>query len=374
MHPLTCAFACSHTHTRVHTHIRTHTLTHASRYGPSIVDFRSGEILTASVLLGFSPFTREASSYSLDVSSATPYLEADHPDVLRNLLFTVIHEVGHTLGLRHNFIGPEDGNSSVMAYPDPMDTTCSSEGCYGGHLLTAPGKYDLYAIKYGYSLLAGEVRDARHPKLDILANGQPITDDTVSLVPMNPLFATDECIWMGCDPRVRRWGANLFDMGREKMRFALCRRKKLLALVQRGTLASHVYSRRVRSLLHAACSAVAASVELVGGVMLDATRQSSVPVGASWFGDMSASVVDLLVGDVYRLTTDEMSFLLNRPEPGSYARVPTDVLQIHASHADWLLPRLLSSLRLQRLEYQRAIDQKMGVGTYDIISAVAWGW
>ena len=36
---------------------------------------------------------------------------------------TVIHEVGHTLGLRHNFISSEDGNSSVMDYVDPLDTT-----------------------------------------------------------------------------------------------------------------------------------------------------------------------------------------------------------------------------------------------------------
>ena len=93
-----------------------------------------------------------------------PLLNADHPGVKKAIRKTVIHEVGHALGLRHNFIGCEDGNSSVMAYVDPLDTLGGEAGqaVFGGHFLTTPGVYDAYAIRYGYTPLEGETLRERH--------------------------------------------------------------------------------------------------------------------------------------------------------------------------------------------------------------------
>jgi predicted Zn-dependent protease with MMP-like domain len=38
-------------------------------------------------------------------------LDADDPDVLLAIESVVIHEVGHTLGLRHNFMAAATGNT-----------------------------------------------------------------------------------------------------------------------------------------------------------------------------------------------------------------------------------------------------------------------
>ena len=61
------------------------------------------------------------------------------------------HEVGHTLGLAHNFLASAYGRASVMDYPAPLLRVA------GGHLDLAdayrngPGAYDTLAIRYAYT-------------------------------------------------------------------------------------------------------------------------------------------------------------------------------------------------------------------------------
>ena len=190
-------------------------------FGPSIVDCRTGEIMRAHVLLGLEPMIRSASRSSFDAlegSNVTftdrqPMLPADHPDVMKTIVSVVAHEIGHCIGLRHNFIAAEDGNSSVMEYTEDVDTTSNPlEPCYGALFLYEPGVYDIYAIKYGYTPLPGEQTGQRHPALALLANGQDAADNAgVAAVAMNPLFATDgscetDSPSIGC-ARGRCWGA-----------------------------------------------------------------------------------------------------------------------------------------------------------------------
>ena len=85
-----------------------------------------------------------------------PLLDADHPDVLKNILSTVVHEVGHTLGLAP-ILCQED--TSAMCYADDVDTSMFVDcinveqaekrppAQYGGHFLYAPENM-IHAIKY----------------------------------------------------------------------------------------------------------------------------------------------------------------------------------------------------------------------------------
>ncbi len=76
----------------------------------------------------------------------------------------IMHEVGHTLGLRHNFVGSElvsyeemnsegfDGpiSSSVMDYL-PVNIAFGDDVVQGPWTTTELGPYDLWAISYGYT-------------------------------------------------------------------------------------------------------------------------------------------------------------------------------------------------------------------------------
>ncbi|WP_164017630.1 zinc-dependent metalloprotease [Pyxidicoccus trucidator] len=77
--------------------------------------------------------------------SLTPKQKAEN--ALTNL---VLHEIGHTLGLRHNFSGTRvyDGGDSVLRSSTVMDYPEFDDAIHG----TQPGPYDVQAVRYLYGL------------------------------------------------------------------------------------------------------------------------------------------------------------------------------------------------------------------------------
>jgi hypothetical protein len=85
---------------------------------------------------------------------------------------TLIHEMGHNLGLRHNFQGSEDKDNyysdaelKTMGIDHAMPFSSVME--YGDDLkaLTVLGKYDIAALRFGY-LRTVETKDGRSMKVD----------------------------------------------------------------------------------------------------------------------------------------------------------------------------------------------------------------
>ena len=123
------------------------------------------------------------------------------------------HEVGHTLGLRHNFKGStsipfnklhdkkythKHGlSSSVMDYiPVNINKDPSKQGYYfTGNIRV--GAYDEWAIQYGYTYLEDEISGIQHPSLQALATeGES-----------NPhiAFASDGDAYIAQDPKAKRY-------------------------------------------------------------------------------------------------------------------------------------------------------------------------
>ena len=200
--------------------------------------------------------------------------------VTQGLKLVTMHEVGHTLGLRHNFkastwrsladindvskTSRDGASASVMDYlPVNIVPTGKTQGDYYAARL---GPYDLWAIEYGYKPLPGGSPEAERAELEKIAgrSGEPAL-----------AFATDEDTdWGDPDPL-----SNRFDLGGDPLEFARSRAElvaqvmpligeRMTAAEKDGTIPGYARVRQAFGVLLATHGqAMHAASRLIGGVV-----------------------------------------------------------------------------------------------------------
>jgi len=122
-------------------------------YGMSVSDPRTGEILKGHVTLGA---LRVRQDVLLADGLLSPYGEGDDERSVEMALARIrqlaAHEIGHTLGLAHNFAASTNDRASVMDYPAPM-VRFDEAGELDLSEAYAPGcgEWDELVIRYGYA-------------------------------------------------------------------------------------------------------------------------------------------------------------------------------------------------------------------------------
>ena len=187
-------------------------------YGPSVSDPRSGEILNANIGFYHNVASLVEAWYWTQAGASDPRArQLPFPDSLMGLMMAYVatHEVGHSLGLRHNMIAstyyPVDSlrsrsftcrmkgtSPSIMDYArynyvaQPGDSACLMQGI---------GPYDYFAISWGYRRVPkASSPDAERPTLDSLArlqDGNPYFRWIGDGEPIDPRIVTEA---LGDDP------------------------------------------------------------------------------------------------------------------------------------------------------------------------------
>ncbi|MFN8260655.1 MAG: zinc-dependent metalloprotease [Chitinophagales bacterium] len=227
-------------------------------YGPSFVNPRTGEILGADIMLeliylsnrlpleklydvaaldnmqasiplnydncAFGETMHQNILYGTQMLNAFGFTDIDKDEFIKQALYDlVLHEVGHTFGLNHNFIAsqlhtPEQMQdpvlgatigltASVMDYTIPnISTDKSKQGLFFD---IKPGPYDKWAIQYGYAAAANDSEEK-----DAL---QKILAESVKKENRFMNDADDmRSVGRGIDPR-----ANISDMSDDPIGYAI---------------------------------------------------------------------------------------------------------------------------------------------------------
>ena len=163
----------------------------------------------------------EQLAYALDVLEARGDLEPDSPEaeqfVLDYLKDVAMHEVGHTLGLRHNFRASRVYGDAQLSDP-AFTTTQALTGSvmeYASVNLAEPGRppvkpfqvtlgpYDYWAIEYAYKPIDAAAEEAELARI-AARSAEPAL-----------AFGTDEDNSLGIDPETLH-----FDLGSDPIAFA----------------------------------------------------------------------------------------------------------------------------------------------------------
>jgi hypothetical protein len=135
-----------------------HRSTRGWSYGASVVDPRTGEIIKGQVSLGSLRVRQDyliAQGLLAPFENGTPLGNGDDKMLkmaLERLKQLAAHEVGHTLGLMHNYASSVNNRASVMDYPHPLvRVNAAAEIDLNNAYDKGIGEWDKVAITWGYS-------------------------------------------------------------------------------------------------------------------------------------------------------------------------------------------------------------------------------
>ena len=144
-----------------------HRSTRGWSYGASVTDPRTGEIIKGHVTLGSLRVRQDyliAQGLLAPFENGTPLGDGGDKMLkmaLQRLKQLAAHEVGHTIGLMHNYAASVSNRASVMDYPHPtVRLNAAGDPDLSDAYDNKIGEWDKVAIRFGYQDYSGSANEA----------------------------------------------------------------------------------------------------------------------------------------------------------------------------------------------------------------------
>jgi Met-zincin/Domain of unknown function (DUF5117) len=346
--------------------------------GATVTDPRTGEIIKGLVTLGS---LRVRQDYMIAEGLLSPYKTGNEtPPELREWALARMrqlsaHEVGHTLGLGHNYYDSDAGRISTLDYPHPLvtlkaDGTLDLSKVYDDRI----GEWDKVAIAYGYQ----DFPDGT----DENAALDKILDDAWK---RDVRYLTNQDL--GAHPRVNQW-SNGTDAAAELTRMMDVRRSALARFgetaIKSGQPLAQLEEVLVPLYLHHRYQVEAAS-HVVGGshyiyAIRGDGRVAQRPATAAEQTAALKALVSVLKPSELALPTPLLKVIAPRP-PGysatrelfpRYTGSTFDAITPAVVAAEMTMAFLLDAERCARLVEQHALDASLP-GFEQVLDAVDAG-
>jgi Met-zincin/Domain of unknown function (DUF5117)/Domain of unknown function (DUF5118) len=341
-----------------------HRATRGWSYGGAITDPRTGEMMKGHVILGS---LRARQDFLIGEGLAAPYATGTEKAtqveqmVLARIRQLSAHEVGHTLGMAHNYISSAQNRTSVMDYPHPMvQLKPNGDIDIGSAYTDGIGDWDKVAVTWGYGEFTGNERASLDSVL-VAARGRGLT------------FLTDQDArpTSSAHPNTHLWD-NGADAVTELKRMMTVRQRALArfgeTVIKRGAPLATLEDVLVPVYMHHRYQ-LEAAIKVVGGVTYSYNMRGdgvAGPVSVSAAQQQVAidAVADVLSPANLMLPRSVLAQLPPRPfliEPtrelfDRWTGMTFDPLSPGATIANVTFDLLFDAERAARMEAQKAID------------------
>jgi hypothetical protein len=355
-----------------------HRSTRGWSYGDAVVDPRTGEILKGNVTLGS---LRVRQDYLIATGLLSPFKSEVNSDdrmmtmALQRLKQLSAHEIGHTLGFRHNYISSTQGKASVMDYPAP-EAFINSKGeidlsnAYTNEI----GDWDKVTVAYAYqdfplgtnekSALEKTIEDAASKGLTFISDRD--ARDTAGINPSSHLWDNGKDVVQGLRQTMSIRSKALQHFGENSIR-----KGTALSMLEEGLVPIYLYHRYQ----------VEAATKIIGGMNYSYAVKGdgqvvTKPVSKQDQSNALNAVLDCIEPSFLSLPQSIVSLIPPKPAMYNYSREQFtrrtgpafDALAAAETAAELPMRFLFHPTRLNRLVQNQMLDS--GFGLDDMMNTI----